>query len=68
MKMMTYWIKCIKCGEIFMLDLDGDKVEHWRNGGGNIQDIFPELSPEDRELLVSQICEKCWDDMFGKEV
>ena len=33
----------------------------------NIQDIFPNLEPEYRELFVSGICPKCWDKMFGEE-
>lgn len=31
----------------------------------HIQDIFPYLTPAERELLISGFCAKCWDDMFG---
>ena len=30
----------------------------------NIQDIFPYLTPAERELLISHTCEVCWNDMF----
>ena len=32
-----------------------------------IQDIFPYLSPAERELLMSGICEECWTRVFGGE-
>lgn len=32
-----------------------------------IQNIFPYLSPEEREMLVSNICPDCWTKMFGGE-
>ena len=33
----------------------------------HIQGIFPYLSPEERELLISGICPDCWNRMFGGE-
>ena len=34
----------------------------------NIQDIFPDSEPWEREQLISRICsEKCWEDGLGKE-
>ena len=32
-----------------------------------IQELFPDLSPELREVLVSNTCPKCWDKMFKTE-
>ena len=62
---MTVKIPCVRCHEVYELKLDIRKYNKWRQGGGNIQDIFPEMPPEQRELLISQICHKCWDYMFG---
>lgn len=31
----------------------------------HIQDIFPYLTPAERELLISGTCEECWNKMFG---
>lgn len=64
---MTYEIKCVRCGEVHKLKLDIRKVNRWLKGKENIQDVFPELPAADRELLLSQICGKCWDEMFGGE-
>ena len=33
----------------------------------HIQDIFPYLTPAERELLISGICPECWDKLFGGE-
>lgn len=31
----------------------------------HIQDIFPYLTPVERELLISHTCEECWNKMFS---
>lgn len=31
----------------------------------HIQDIFPYLTPAERELLISHTCEACWNKMFS---
>ena len=33
----------------------------------HIQDIFPYLTPAERELLISGICGECWQKLFGGE-
>lgn len=33
----------------------------------HIQDIFPYLSPAERELLLSGTCNECWEKMFPPE-
>jgi hypothetical protein len=30
----------------------------------NIQDIFPYLTADEREMLLSHTCPKCWAEMF----
>lgn len=32
-----------------------------------IQDIFPYLTPAERELLISGICGECWEKLFPPE-
>lgn len=32
-----------------------------------MQDIFPELPIEDRELLISATCNNCWNKLFPAE-
>lgn len=32
-----------------------------------IQEVFPDMSPENREMFVSGICSTCWNVMLGEE-
>ena len=36
----------------------------WQRGS-YIQDVMPYLSADERELLISQTCGGCWENMFG---
>lgn len=36
-------------------------------GGALIQDAFPELSANQREILISGTCERGWDKLFSNE-
>lgn len=38
----------------------------WR-GGIHIQHALPELTEDDREMLISRTCPECWDDSWGDE-
>lgn len=38
----------------------------WQNGKC-VQDAFPYLSADERELLISGICSTCWNEMFDEE-
>ena len=33
----------------------------------HVQDIIPEIAPEMRELFISGMCPRCWDELFGVE-
>lgn len=38
----------------------------WQNGA-LAQDAFPYLSADEREMLISGICPKCWERTFDEE-
>lgn len=38
----------------------------WQDGA-LVQDAFPYLSADEREMLISGICPNCWDGMFGED-
>ncbi len=63
---MKIKVTCFSCGNSKEFLLDEKKVKRW-HGGEHIQDVFPELSPGDREMLISKCCEPCFDKMFGEE-
>lgn len=57
---------CPFCGHTTYIQCDKDAYDRWQNGV-SIQDAMPDMTPEDREMLISGICPSCWDDMFGEE-
>lgn len=56
--------ECRICGKTKSLNVDYDRVQKWMNGM-LIQDAFPEMPVEDRELLISGTCPECWDKLFN---
>lgn len=62
--MITLQEKCAICGKTVEISVYNDDYFKWRKGM-LIQDAFPYLSPDDREMLVSHTCKECWDRMFS---
>jgi hypothetical protein len=48
------------------IDVDPDTYIDWTQGfTDHIQDVFPHLSADDREFLISGTTPEEWDDLFG---
>lgn len=45
--------------------VDKERMLRYMSGGHHIQDIFPELSPEDREFIRTGITPEEWNEHFG---
>lgn len=43
------------------------RIAYWQKSGTNIQDVFPDLSPEQREFLLSGSTPQEWDELFQEE-
>lgn len=56
--------KCWHCGKVFDFYLTGEQIWELDKGDKNIQDILIGMTPGDRELFISGICGKCFDEMF----
>jgi len=63
---MMYAVKCRECGTVIEIEAPEEGIQMWQQGM-LIQKALPELSIDDREMLISRICPECWDKMFGKE-
>jgi|TARA_R110000751_G_scaffold227971_2_gene329709 hypothetical protein len=57
--------QCVKCKSVHILLVDSVDFSRWK-GGELIQDVMPYLSADDREILISNICGLCFDQMFGE--
>lgn len=64
---MIVEVECRWCGKVKNIrNVDLDGFRKWRDGA-NIQDVLPDVKPEDRELMISQTCPECWKKMFPAE-
>ena len=67
-KYVTMIARCDFCGKKVELKLTVESVnEFFSPNRRNIQDVFPYLSAEERELLLSHTCNECWEKMFSFE-
>jgi hypothetical protein len=62
----VYSLRCRRCKEFRYIQAFQEDVNKWLDGE-LIQDAMPYLSADDREMLKSRICPKCWESMFGSD-
>jgi len=63
-------VDCLKCNKLFHIPATDEQIQELdkpRSERMFMQDIFPELSIADRELLISGTCDTCWNEMFPEE-
>ena len=58
-------ITCPFCGEDHAVEVNLAQYEAWQNGEP-IQNTMPNLTPTEREQLISGLCPKCQAEMFGE--
>jgi hypothetical protein len=63
---MRISIRCIICGNTSDLIVNEKGYDRWKSGE-LIQNALPELSNDERELLISKCCEKCFDSLLGED-
>jgi hypothetical protein len=61
---MMIYIKCIDCNKEFRISVIEADLISWK-AGQPIQDAMPYLREGERELIISKICERCYDKAFG---
>ena len=64
---VTLSIPCCQCGVVHKLRVGLDDLQAWQSGEKLVQEAFPYLSADKRELLLTRICPDCWNMMFGQE-
>lgn len=57
-------IVCPFCGESHSVNVAESDYINWQNGQ-LAQDAFPYLDATEREQLISHLCPKCQNDIFG---
>ena len=63
-------IDCSRCGEPQTVPLSIYEVKEFLDKDPkerpNIQDCVPHLTPDEREMLKSMFCPKCWEEIFAE--
>lgn len=62
---MHLHVTCTECKTQHDIKVNANDYTRWQNGT-LIQIAFPYLTPGERELLISKICETCFDKMFAE--
>ena len=68
--MITLEKKSPNTGKVNSMDLDTTQaaLDEYQSGSTRlIQDIFPNLSSEEREFIMTGYTPKDWDELFGEE-
>ena len=61
-------VRCRMCGNTKAIYVTEESWEEYNSPNRRlVQEIFSYLSAEDRELLISNTCNECWNKMFSFE-
>lgn len=61
MSIIRLKITCPFCKNEHEITVNKEKYEKFKNKQDYIQNIFPELTIDERELLISGVCKDCWN-------
>ena len=56
--------ECPICGKLVEIRMIAEHCDAW-NRGIPAQEAFPELTPTERESLISGLCDYCQKEVFG---
>jgi hypothetical protein len=68
--MITFDVDCRLCGQTTQVPASVEQLTELympRSQRRLMQEIFPDLSIGDRELLISGTCDTCWQNLYGSE-
>lgn len=56
-------------GKEYSVVVEGDKYVHWKHSDKrpHVQDVFPDLGPEQREFLMTGMTPEEWDEDIGPD-
>jgi hypothetical protein len=61
---LLFTIRCLVCSKDFSISCVENDYKQWKKGEKPIQEALYYLDENQRELLLSSICGKCFDKMF----
>lgn len=60
---MKLTIDCMCCQESYDIECDWKDFNKWEQGE-LIQNVMPYLTAAERELIISSVCDNCFETMF----
>jgi hypothetical protein len=63
---VTIGRRCMICKHLHLVTVTAAALVQWEDGA-SIQDCMPELSKEERELLISSTCGPCFAELFADD-
>ncbi len=60
----TFNVPCKVCGLVYSILLNEKDYDDWQENKGYIQDLLSYLTSAERELLISQTCDACWQKLY----
>lgn len=58
---MKIKVNCTLCGSEHLIEVKEKDWQEWENGTDRkVQEVFPYLSPADRELFITGFCDSCF--------
>lgn len=63
---ITIDLTCPFCGNAHSVEVKENDYFDWQFDGVLAQNAFPYLNPTEREQLISQVCPKCQEKIFGE--
>ena len=61
-------VRCPECRRKGFLRVHAASYAAWAQGTLLVQAAFPELSPDEREALITGICSECWTRIFSSSL
>ena len=58
---------CMLCGKPNGITVSLEGYNKWKVGGMFVQDAFPELTADEREVLISGSHPDCFDEAFAED-
>ena len=58
-------LPCMVCHKSSLVQITEYEYYQLKSGEGHVQDIFPDIDPGFREMLITGTHSDCWDKMFA---
>ena len=71
-QLLEVFATCDTCGDTETVNVDLKTWQWWMETGTNVQDVFPDMTPANREVLIGNksgwhMCDVCWADLEEME-